>query len=272
MRKYKGFISRVKEIINKSDVILEIVDARDVKGTRLRRIEDIIKRSRRKLIIVINKIDLYEPELNDVRGEDYVLISAKDRKGKKQLMEKLNKKAGKVKRGRIVVGVVGYPNVGKSSIINYLTGRRRVKIESTPGSTKGEQFIRLSNSILLIDTPGVYRTKESQVSLALKFAYPADRLRDPIALAIEIIKSYIKHHDYSFLSYYKIKPMVAESEKNPLDILEHIGRRKGFLIKGGVVNMPEVAKTIIRDYQKGILPPIRNENRAKKKRQTKRNS
>jgi len=153
----------------------------------------------------------------------------------------------------LIVGIIGYPDVGKSSIINYLTGRRKVKVEFTPGSTKGEQFIRLSNEILLIDTPGIYRSRESQKSLALKFALSADMLKDPIPVAIEIIEHYIKTRDDSFLFFYKLSPRMLE--KDPIEIMESIGRKRGFLKRGGEVNLTEVAKLIIRDYQKGNIPP-----------------
>ena len=252
--KKKGYASRVRDMMKISDVVLEVVDARNVLGTRIPEMEHSIKKFGKKLLIVINKIDLSSPNLEGLEKMDYALVSAKERIGKKKLMEKLKAFS---ENKRITVGVIGYPDVGKSNLINYLTGKRKVKVEFTPGSTKGQQYIRLSYNILLIDTPGVYRKYETQDSLALKFAYSPDRLEDPIPVAVQIIERYIDNKDSSFLFFYGITSIeIADkliSEGDPVKILEEIGRKRGLLVKRGEVNLPEAAKVIIRDYQKGKL-------------------
>ncbi len=253
----KSFSGRVKNVINRADVILELVDARNVQGTRIKEVEDLVRRWNKDLIIVINKIDLANPDLTELQSEGlkYCLISSKQRIGKKNLMRRL-KELAKRKDKRLVVGVVGYPDVGKSSLINYLSGKKKTRVEFTPGSTKGEQYIRLSDRVMLIDTPGVYRRKENQKDLTLKFAYSPDRLKDPVPIAIEIIERYLQDNDSSFLYYYGIVNTSQVMKEDAITIMEIIGKKRGLLMKGGEVNLTEVAKLIIRDYQRGNLPPI----------------
>lgn len=238
MRKFMG---QVKNLVEQSDVVLEVVDARDIGGTRNRSLEKFAGRGRKKIVIVVNKTDLIDkkPDVSDIPYE-IIFISCKKRKGKQGIFDAITRSGKK----NIKVVVVGYPDIGKSSLINWLKGKKVVKVEFTSGSTKGPQFIRINPQILMIDTPGVIQRRESISSLVLKTALSPEKVKDPELVAYEIIKkSLIKGN---LFNYYNIP-----KSKDPETVLEMIAERRNLLVKGGEPNLIEAAKILIRDYQKG---------------------
>ena len=144
----------VNKVIRKSDIVLEILDARFIDETRNKRIEDKIK----ILIHVINKCDYVEKSyMDEVKKtlENCVFVSAKKRYGTTLLKQKIKALANKNKIKKPMVGVIGYPNVGKSSVINVLKGKRSAKTSPEAGLTRAEQYLNVDNDFLMIDTPGV---------------------------------------------------------------------------------------------------------------------
>jgi len=242
----REFVSRVKALVQTSgkfDVLLEVVDARDINGTRNRDLEMIAVSKKNKIILVVNKSDLVVDKntlnLDKIQFET-ILISCKKRKGWDKLIEAI-KRSNKPK---IKVLIIGYPDVGKSSLINWLAGKKKVKVNFTAGSTKGPQFIRVDEQIMLIDTPGIISRPTPENALALKLTKPVEKLKDPEQLAYKIIKQAL-----NLSELYKIEI----ETKNPHIILEIIAKRRGLLLKGGELDLFGTAKIIIRDYQKGKL-------------------
>jgi len=144
--------TKIKELINKSNILLEILDARFPKLCRIKYIEKYIKNKNKDLILVLNKSDLVSEDFLKKVVEEFsreyitVYMSAIYRKGSRKLRETI-KKVGR-KYERAYIGVFGYPNTGKSSIINILVGRRSAGTSPKPGFTKHLQIIKLSRNII----------------------------------------------------------------------------------------------------------------------------
>ncbi|MFP3160188.1 MAG: GTPase, partial [Vulcanisaeta sp.] len=146
---------RVRSVLEMSDLVLEVIDARDPVETRNRRLEDLVNRLGKSLMMVINKADLVPMEvLKEWRRfleRDYptVFISARGRLGTRKLIVNIKRYAPRLP---VRVSVVGYPNVGKSTIINYLKGRHVAETSPVPGWTIGEQIVRAKQWLVVIDT------------------------------------------------------------------------------------------------------------------------
>ncbi|MBW2998215.1 50S ribosome-binding GTPase, partial [Candidatus Woesearchaeota archaeon] len=145
------------EVIQDSDIILEVLDARNIKGSRNREIEDKVKHAKKVLVYVVNKCDLVEKsilEKETKKIKDCVFVSSTEYHGFKLLKSKILMESKRMGIRKPKVGVVGYPNIGKSSIINALKGKHSARASPESGFTKGVQFIATRN-YLLLDTPGV---------------------------------------------------------------------------------------------------------------------
>jgi|GEM_PF-129444 ribosome biogenesis GTPase A len=240
----------VNKIIDECDVILLVLDARDPETTRNRELEEKIKKMNKELIYVLNKADLVPKEVLEKwkeKLENAVFVSAKHRMGTKILRDKIKEylKKNNIKEGK--VGVVGYPNVGKSSIINALTGRRSALTGSLAGLTKGEQWIRLTKNIKLLDTPGVLEMKDED-ELIISGALRLEKAENLISPALKVLK---RLHDFDksiIPNYYGIEVDEIDEE-----LLKKIGKKLKYLKKGNEVDLNRTAKSIIKDFQDGKL-------------------
>jgi len=250
----------VREVIRISDVILEILDSRFLDETRNPEIETVMKELNKRVVYVLNKADLRD--IDELKAEaekkklfPYVVVSCKNKIGKGHLIERIKIEARRVlseKKYKIAhVGVIGYPNAGKSSLINYLTGRNVAATSPEAGFTKGMKKIRLSKGILLLDTPGVIPEKES-ASRSLNDlqkhskinAKTLSKIKDP-ELTVDGL---MKGNPGLFEKHYKIDAN-GDSEK----LIEELGRRSHLLLTGNRVNMDRVARKIIQEWQEGKI-------------------
>jgi GTP-binding protein EngB required for normal cell division len=181
---------RVYRVIARSDVIVEVLDARAPEASRIEKIEKIAEVNGKALVLAINKVDLVPYSYANFYlkrfSKEYptVLVSVKNRWGSRKLRKTILQATEK---RPVIVSIVGYPNVGKSSLINMLRGRRVAGVSSAPGFTRGEQLIRISKNIYLYDTPGVVVPSDVE-TLALLGAYPVEKLRDPVSVARSILE------------------------------------------------------------------------------------
>ncbi|MBR9689639.1 MAG: GTPase RsgA [Candidatus Altiarchaeota archaeon] len=228
---------RVSRVINQSHVLLEVIDARFPR--RSKRLKRMIFHKSKQLILVINKVDLVKDNGEELAKKmNGFAFSTKTKRGKRKLLRKLEE----ISEGELLrVGVIGRPNVRKSSIINVLTGRGSARTSASAGYTKGEQWVRLSSNILLIDSPGVITWDESEDDLIVEDALSIDKSSDPISAALRL---------------FEIHPQVLgklELTKKGEEALEEFAVKTGKLKKGGLPNTPEAAKMIIRRWQRGEL-------------------
>lgn len=155
-------------------------------------------------------------------------------------------------KGDIVVGVLGYPNVGKSSIINALAHRKKVKVSKKAGTTHGIHWIKASDKIKLIDSPGVIPLKEEDnMRYGLIGARDTESLRDSETVADSIIKLFMKDNKKAFCDFYGIE--IKKEAEDYDSIINQLGKKKSFLIKGGRIDENRTAVMIVKDWQQGRL-------------------
>ncbi len=271
------FPKLVKDIVNMSDMILEVLDARFIQESRNEEIEAMILSQGKKVIFVLNKADLIDKSKIRKQVEDIeekskiefypiVLVSCKTRKGSRELrdrikmearkieVEKAKKREGKkidAKFDKVNVGVIGYPNTGKSSLINFLTGTASARVGAESGFTKGIQKVKLTTGIHVLDTPGVIpeneysHTSASAVQKQSKLgARTLDKIRDPELVVIGLMNT----------NWKEIEKFYGVDAKGDMDeFIEQLGRKMSFLKKGGLVNEDRTARLVIRDWQEGKI-------------------
>lgn len=265
----------IKRVIIESDVVLEILDARLVELSRNEEVERLIKEIKRPVIFVVNKSDLVSKQsiMEQILGleqeGEVVFVSSENKQSAKILTSKIKQvfyKYGKrdmekklmakpspeyrEAKGDIVVGVLGYPNVGKSSIINMLAHRKKVKVSKKAGTTHGIHWIKASDEIKLIDSPGVIPLREDDdIRYGLIGAKDTERLKDPEIVADSIIKLFMKNNKRAFEYFYGIQ--IEEEDYD--SVISQLGKKKSFLIKGGKIDENRTAVLIVKDWQQGRL-------------------
>lgn len=242
----------LESIIEESDIVLEILDARMPELSRNEELEALIKKKGKRLVFILNKSDLVSDKLVtkrkailQKRASTYT-ISVKNKETLIKLRQFIFAEAKDSQFFKI--GVVGYPNTGKSSIINALVRRKKAPVSSRAGTTHGQQWIKLKDEIRIIDSPGIIPVKQTdEVRYALIGSRNPERIHNLELVAYKIIE--ILKETKTLYEHYDIDSNI----KDPDEILEAIGRRKGFLKKGNEIDDSRVAITLIRDWQSGRL-------------------
>jgi hypothetical protein len=277
----KSFPEIVKEVIKNADILLEILDARFIDDTRNLEVEEMVNRQKKKLVYVLNKADLIETSqareyMEANKLYPYVFVSCKDRQGGKQLRDRIKIEANKVRKAKEdkikkqreekakddkepnildavpQIGVIGYPNTGKSSIINLLIGKASARTAPTSGCTRGIQKIKLTEDIFIIDTPGVLPSKENVVEKTdmtkqVKIgARDFDRVKNPENVVADLM---VKYPNVIEKCYH----LDIDAKGDPELLIEILGRKKSFLKKGNQVDIDRTCRLILRDWQEGKI-------------------
>tara|TARA_Y100000034_G_C6869981_1_gene397015 strand:+ start:724 stop:1458 length:735 start_codon:yes stop_codon:yes gene_type:complete len=239
-----SFWRHVKKVLDLSDIIIEVLDARMIQETRNSEIENKIRKLNKKILYVITKCDLVninKLKENSKHLTPCIFISSKDHLGTTILKKKILSLS---KGEAVTVGVVGYPNVGKSSLINVLAGRGAARTSSESGYTKGLQKIRVDKRILLLDTPGVFPHKEKDIGKHGKIgAVDYAKIKDPEIAVLHLIEE----EKELITSYYKV--IGSDNE----EILENIAFSLKKLQKGNKPDLEVTARAILRDWQTGKI-------------------
>lgn len=246
------------KVIDSSDVLLQVVDVRDPMGTRSPYLENYLKKEKpfKHLVIVLNKCDLVPVQVTKAwiktLSKEYPTLSFRASQtqpfGKADLIGLFRQFMSlHSDKKQISVGIVGYPNVGKSSLINALKAKKVCDVAPIAGETKVWQYISLMKGLYLIDCPGVvYPQNETDTDIVLKNVVRIENIQEPESHVGEILKrvdtGFIKKH-------YK----VSEWE-DPIDFLEQLARRTGKLSKGGHADLNTIARMVLNDWQRGRLP------------------
>lgn len=245
----------VNRVIRDADVILLVLDARLVAKTRHVEIENKVAKAGKRLIYVINKCDLIDGMALEAMGMQLrpsVFVSATTHHGVTKLRQAIMRVGKPIAKGKeVIVGVVGYPNVGKSAVINMLCGKGAASVSSSAGHTRGIQKVRAGSGIMLLDTPGVipYQDdgkKRAEGDLALIGSKNAQQLADPEQIAMELILGLGGQVEM----FYGVPRGAGDDEE---DVLARIAIKRGKLLKGGKPDMLTMAKIIIRDWQDGKI-------------------
>ncbi|KAI0830857.1 NGP1NT-domain-containing protein [Trametes gibbosa] len=274
------------KVIDSSDVIIHVIDARDPLGTLCESVLEFIRKEKahKQVVLVINKCDLV-PNWVTARYIQHLTpryptlafhASPNHSFGKGSLIQLLRQFSQlHSDKKQISVGFVGYPNVGKSSVINTLKSGKVCTVAPVPGETKVWQYITLTKRIYLIDCPGIVPTsaKDSQTSTVLKGVVRVEALATPsehIPALMERVKPVYLARTYGV-------PLAdAENPERgwaPETLLDKLARMKGRLLKGGEPDLEAVAKILLSDWVRGripffVPPPERTEelNRAEAKK------
>ncbi len=239
-----SFWKHVNGVLQEAEIIIEVLDARMVEETRNIELENKVERLNRRILYVFNKCDLVNKKsLEKLKTglKPSVFISSKDKLG----TTILKKKILEMSRGNsVTVGIVGYPNVGKSSLINALSGKGSARTSSESGYTKGMQKIRVDSKILVLDTPGVLPHKEKDVLKHSKTgSLSYEKIKDPETAALDLI---LERKDV-IEKYYCV---YGDDED---EILEKIAIKLRKLRAGGIPNLDGAARALLKDWQTGKI-------------------
>lgn len=266
---YPGHMKKTRELIEANlkmvDLVIETVDARIPVSSRNPIIDQLV--GGKKRIIVLNKSDLSDPFANDSwtdvlkkNGSTVLQMNCMKGQGVNQLFKILDrfqreKDEERTLKKPLRMMIVGVPNVGKSSMINRLTGKKSAKTGDKPGVTKGKQWLSLSNGMQLLDTPGILWPKFEDPEAGLNLAFCGsikDEILDVADLALELIKKLQKEYPKELMDRYKL----SELAETPLENMEAIALKRGFILPGKRIDYERCGKTVLDEFRSGAIGNI----------------
>ncbi len=239
----------IRRMLNDVHIVVEVTDARAPDVTRHERLEELVLGAGRRLLVVINKSDLVPEDVlwgwvDAVRAEGLNALptSATKRLGTLRLRKELRRLAPE-RPSRILV--VGFPKVGKSSIINVLKGRHSASVSAVPGSsgyTRHFQLFRIGGGLYLVDSPGILPPEGEPLEMVLRGAKP-EALENPVEAAVALLGDVMERLPGEISRIYGVK------EGDPAEVLADIARKKNIVFSStGEPNLTEAARQVIRDY------------------------
>ncbi|KPI35354.1 Nucleolar GTP-binding protein 2 [Cyphellophora attinorum] len=258
----KRIWNELYKVIDSSDVVIHVLDARDPEGTRCRSVEKYIKEEapHKHLVFVLNKCDLVPTTIAAqwvrLLSKDYPTLafhaSLTNSFGKGSLITLLRQfSVLHSNRKQIQVGFIGYPNTGKSSIINTLRKKRVCTVAPIPGETKVWQYITLMKRIYLIDCPGVVPPGQgdTEQDILLRGVVRVENVEHPAQYVEAVLRrTQTKHIERT----YDLKH--SEYNDDPIEFLSILARKGGRLLKGGEPDVDGVAKMVLNDFLRGKIP------------------
>ena len=267
---YPGHMTKTRRQIESDlklvDAICEIVDARIPISSRNPDIDSICGAKPR--IIILNRMDLADPQITKkwiayyrAKGFAAIATDCKTRKGiadfqpavRSVLKEKIEKNAARGMNKPVKVMIVGIPNVGKSTLINQISGRKGAKAENRPGVTRGKQWVTVDSSLLLLDTPGILWPKFDDPNVGMMLAYTGavkENVIDTEELACRLMELLWKHYPDVLRGRYGIDP---QEDLPGYMLLEEAGRKRGYLLARGEINTERMARVLLDEYRSGKL-------------------
>ena len=270
---YPGHMKKTKEIVQNNlklvDVVIELLDARIPLSSKNPEIDKLAHNKPR--VVVLNKSDLsdraklnkwisyYQSKgikaipVDTLKGSGVNKIVEECKNVTKEKMDALKEKGRKERAIRVMI--VGVPNVGKSSLINKLTGRKSTQTGDRPGVTKGKQWVRLKGNLELLDTPGILWPKFEDQKIALNLAFTRaikDEILDIDTLGLKFIEKMSEIEPEKLKARYKLDSLGEE----PLETMEMIGRKRGFILGRNELDYTRIAKTVLNEFREGKLGQI----------------
>lgn len=268
---YPGHMTKTRRMVAEQmkhmDAVCEILDARIPLSSRNPDVEELTAGKPR--LVVLNRADQADPAATKLwrgyfAGKGYAVIetSAKEGRGTERfagavrelLREKLAAYAQRGQSGRVVrVMVLGIPNVGKSTFINRVAGRKTAKAEDRPGVTRAKQWVVVDRGLELLDTPGILWPKFEDEQVGLHLAYTGavkDEVMDVEELACRLIAYLALRYGEALVQRYKIE---IGPEDTGYGLLEKAGRKRGFVLRGGEIDTERMAKILLDEFRGGKL-------------------
>lgn len=266
---------QIEEKLKLIDLVIELLDARIPMSSRNPMIDAILRGKPR--LVVLNKADLADPDVTErwVRhfaadGLEALPLDAasgnrvRDLIGKsKQIMAKwLEKQVAKGMRPRALRAlIVGIPNVGKSTLINRLAGKKIAATGDRPGVTKGQQWIKIGTEMELLDTPGILWPKFEDEQVGMKLA-ATGAVREEIfptdEVAFYAVKYMLKHYAGALRARFELPDIPGDpgDRDHVLAVMEAIGRKRGCLVSGGNVDLEKASGVILREMRGGKIARV----------------
>jgi len=282
---YPGHMKKTRELIQENlkmvDLVIEVIDSRIPVSSRNPIIDELI--SGKKRVVILNKADLSDPKQNSIwqkyfeaNGNIVLQMNCNRGEGVKDLYKVLTKietekNKDKTLKKPLRMMIVGVPNVGKSSLINRMTGKKSAKTGDKPGVTKGKQWLGLENGMQLLDTPGILWPKFEDPKVGLNLAFCGsikDEILDVADLALELIKVLQNEYPDLLLSRYKLEELAKEGDYNEdgmplmdsqqvaLANMEAIARKRGFILSGKKIDYERTGKTILDEFRSSTIGRI----------------
>ncbi len=268
---YPGHMTKTRRQMEQDlklvDAVCEILDARIPISSRNPDIASICGNKPR--MVILNRMDMADPNAVKVWSEHFkkaglavVAMDCKSRKGINQfvpalrelLREKIERYAAKGQNRPLKIMVVGIPNVGKSTFINQISGRKGAKAENRPGVTRGKQWVTVNDSLLLLDTPGILWPKFEDKEVGMRLAYTGavkDDILDVETLAMHLMEMLWSRYPEAIQERYKIGDLPAETPG--YELLEAAGRKRGFLLSRGEIDTERMARVLLEEYRNNKL-------------------
>ena len=274
---YPGHMTKTRRMMESElklvDAVCEILDARIPASSRNPDIDAICAGKPR--MIILNRIDMADPARTrawvdhfKARGFSVIQTDCKSRKGitdfspalNRLLVEKRRRYADKGMTGKpLKAKVVGIPNVGKSTFINQVAGRKGAKAENRPGVTRGKQWITVDSGLLLLDTPGVLWPKFEDPEVGLRLAWTGavkDDILDIQTLAARLMAQLWQDYPQALRERYKLEDALLPqdlSERGPaargFALMEIAAKKRGFLLPGAEIDLDRMANVLLEEYR-----------------------
>ena len=260
---YPGHMTRTRRQMEQDlklvDAVCEILDARIPVSSRNPDIATICGNKPR--LVILNRMDMADPNATKIWAEYFrsqglsaVATDCKSRKGvssfvpavRELLQEKLRRNAEKGQNRPLKIMVVGIPNVGKSTFINQISGRKGAKAENRPGVTRGKQWVTVDESLLLLDTPGILWPKFEDREVGIRLAYTGavkDDILDTETLSKHLMQMLWCRYPQALKDRYKLDDLPEDVPA--YELLEAAGRKRGFLLSRGEIDTERLAKVLL---------------------------
>ncbi len=283
---YPGHMKKTRDLIAENlkmvDMVIEVIDARIPVSSRNPIIDELVGEKPR--LVVLNKSDLADEQENkewirffEARGQRAMAMNCMSGTGVKELFKLLEtledeKNRDRVRAKKFRLMIVGVPNVGKSSLINRMTGKKSTRTGDRPGVTKGKQWLTLANGMQLLDTPGILWPKFEDPKVGLNLAFCGsirDEILDTETLALELIRELSKDYPEMLMKRYKLDSLFEEGdyseetgypleEENEIALanMEAIARKRGWILPGRKIDYERTGRTILDEFRASLIGRI----------------